>query len=261
MGVLNATPDSFYAGSRAPESEAALSFTDEMIHAGADVLDIGGESTRPGADAVSLSDELNRVLPVIDAIRARWPDTLLSIDTQKAEVAQKALARGANIVNDISALRFDPAMAEVVAEFECPVVLMHMRGTPRTMQSRPEYENVIDELKDFFEERLGFAARHKISENRIVLDPGIGFGKTLDHNMAILKQLGDFLPLGRPLLVGVSRKSFIGKLLVQPAPEERLEGSLAAALWAVHEGASGLRVHDVASTRRAVTMWEGIRSA
>ena len=277
MGVLNATPDSFYAGSRGLPNEAA------------DIIDIGGESTRPGAEEISVAVELDRVLPVIDAVHERWPDVPLSIDTQKAEVARQALEHGVSVVNDVSALRFDPAMASVVAEAGCPVVLMHMQGTPRTMQARPRYENVVDEVKRFFEERLDFAARQKISEDRIILDPGIGFGKTLEHNMTILKHLSEFLSLGRPILVGVSRKSFIGRLsapspgLRHPLPkgrgptalvpstgdgrrsdegilppEDRLEGSLAAALWAVQQGAKGLRVHDVGATRKAIRIWEAI---
>ncbi len=281
MGVLNATPDSFYAGSRAAQSEAALHLAEEMIEEGADIIDIGGESTRPGAEEIPASVELERVLPVINEIYVRWPEILLSIDTQKAEVARQTIARGVGVVNDISALRHDPAMAKVMAESGTPVVLMHMQGTPRTMQAHPSYENVMDEVKRFFEERLAFATRHSIHEDRVILDPGIGFGKTLEHNLTILKHLKEFLSLGRPLLVGVSRKSFIGKLLASPRvgtgplpsgegtarlgeafpPEDRLEGSLAAALWAVREGARGLRVHDVGPTRRALQIWEGIQAS
>jgi dihydropteroate synthase len=162
------------------------------------------------------------------------------------------------MINDISALRYDPEMASVAAQARCPVVLMHMKGTPQTMQLHPDYENVVDEIKRFFEERLAYAARQNIQEDQILLDPGIGFGKTLAHNMTILKHFSEFLSFGRPLLVGVSRKSFIGKHL---APEARLEGSLAAGLWAVQQGARGLRVHDVGPTQRALQMWEGIRTA
>ncbi len=261
MGVLNATPDSFYPGSRATSFDSAIQLAQPMIEEGADLLDIGGESTRPGAAAISTDDELKRVLPVIDALRARWPDLLLSVDTQKAEVARQALTHGAGVINDISALRHDPEMASVAAEVECPVVLMHMKGTPETMQSHPAYDNVIDEVKRFFEERLAFAARQRIREDQIILDPGIGFGKTLAHNMTILKHLSEFLTFGRPLLVGVSRKSYIGKLLSQPSVDERLEGSLAAGLWAVQQGAQGLRVHDVGPTRKALQLWQGVQEA
>jgi dihydropteroate synthase len=264
MGVLNATPDSFYPGSRALQTKTALHLAKVMIQDGADALDIGGESTRPGAEAVSAELELERVLPVIDAIRCHWPKIPLSIDTQKAEVVRQAIARGASLINDISALRNDPAMVEVVAASGCPVILMHMQGTPQTMQNRPQYKNVIDHVMRFFEERLTFVTRHNISEDRVILDPGIGFGKTLAHNMTLLKHLSDFLSLKRPLLVGVSRKSFIGRWLGHDQaplpPEERLEGSLAAALWAVQQGARILRVHDVGPTRRALHLWEGIQT-
>lgn len=265
LGVLNATPDSFYAGSRTTEPESAFRLAEKMIREGADALDVGGESTHPGADEVSASEEIDRILPVIDAIHGRWPSVPLSIDTQKAAVARQALAHGANFINDISALRQDPAMVDVVGEHQCPVVLMHMQGTPKTMQREPLYADVVDDVKNFFYERLAFAAAHGIREERIILDPGIGFGKTLEHNLAILKHLKEFLSFGRPLLVGVSRKSFIGRWLGGSAPplppEERLEGSLAAELWAVQAGARGLRVHDVGPTRRALQQWEGIVSS
>ena len=264
MGVLNTTPDSFYAGSRTPQIESALHISSQMINQGADVIDVGGESTRPGAEKIPASVELERVLPVIEAVRERWPHIPLSIDTQKAAVAREALVRGVRIVNDISALRADPAMADLVGESHCSVVLMHMQGTPQTMQKRPQYGNVVEEVKQFFEERLAFATSHQISADRVILDPGIGFGKTLEHNMALLKGLSAFCSLGRPILVGVSRKSFIGRWLGSEGaplpPEERLEGSIAAALWAVKEGARGLRVHDVGATRRALRIWEGINS-
>jgi dihydropteroate synthase len=264
MGVLNATPDSFYADSRRGTIETALSLTENMMAAGADAIDLGGESTRPGAETIPAAQELARLLPILKALHDRWPYLPLSIDTQKAEVARETLARGASIINDISALRNDPAMAGVVAEAGCPIILMHMKGTPKTMQQEPKYVDVVDEVKKFFEERLAFATAHDIHEDRIILDPGIGFGKTVDHNLLLLKRLKELQSFGRPLLVGISRKSFIGRLLAETPqgilpPEERLEGSLAAALWAVQEGANGLRVHDVQSTRRALTIWNGIR--
>jgi dihydropteroate synthase len=202
---------------------------------------------------------------VIDAIHDRWPERPLSIDTQKAEVARQAVAHGVSVINDVSALRRDPRMADVVSESACPVILMHSQGVPRTMQNAPRYRDVVAEVRKFFEERLAFAASSHIPAERIILDPGIGFGKTVEHNLALLKHLTDFLQFGRPLMVGMSRKSFIGKVLADGAlpvpPEERLEGSLAAALWAVGQGASGLRVHDVLATRRALHLWEGIREA
>ncbi len=262
MGVVNVTPDSFYSTSRTLELNAAVRHAGQMITQGADVIDIGGESTRPGAAEVPLEEERSRVLPLVRALRARWPGMLISIDTQKAALAKACLEMGASLINDISALRHDPAMADVIAEAGRPVVLMHMQGTPQTMQIRPRYRNIVDEVKRFFEERLTFAQRHHIRENNIILDPGIGFGKTVDHNMSLLRRLADLVSLGRPVLVGVSRKSFLGKLLGSmdsPLPvEERLEGSLAAGLWAVKEGARGLRVHDVHETRMALRFWEGL---
>lgn len=262
MGVLNVTPDSFYAGSRSPLWEDALRLAGHLIAGGADVLDIGGESTRPGAAPVSEAEELSRVIPVIEELHALWPDLVLSIDTQKASVARAALAAGARFVNDVSALRLDPEMASVVAESGAPVILMHMQGTPETMQAAPSYHDIVSEVKSFFEERMAFAARQGIPENHVILDPGIGFGKTTDHNRKLLQHLHVFQSLRRPLLVGVSRKSFIGRLFggeQSPlAVEERLEGSIAAGLWAVEAGASGLRVHDVGATRQALRVWEEI---
>jgi len=264
MGVLNATPDSFYAGSRS-SSACALPDAERLIDQGADVVDVGGESTRPAAPAVALDEEWARVEPVITAIHDRWPRQCLSIDTQKAAVARRAIACGASLINDISALRHDPDMAAVAAESRAPVILMHMQGTPQTMQQNPQYDDVVDAVRAFFEERLTFAVRSGIRESAIILDPGIGFGKTVEHNVEILRRLEEFAGLGRPLLVGVSRKSFIGRLgadhpgEVLP-PEDRLEGSLAAGLWAVQKGAQGLRVHDVRATRRAVKIWRTIGS-
>ncbi len=277
MGVLNVTPDSFYDGGRYAAAEQALARAEEMIREGADVLDIGGESTRPGALEVSLQEESVRVLPLVEMISSRWPDIPISVDTRKASVAREALERGAALINDISALRHDPEMAQVLADFQAPVILMHMRETPATMQKNPRYSDVVGDIERFFEERLTFAARHGISEERIILDPGIGFGKTVEHNLTILKRLSEFLTLGRPLLVGVSRKSFLGRILrpppctlplegggrgggeTTPPPEERLEGSLAAGLWAIQQGARVLRVHDVAATRRALAVWGALQ--
>lgn len=260
MGVLNVTPDSFYAGSRIASPLDGQQQAAQMISEGADILDIGGESTRPGAAPVSVAEELNRVLPALDALQRHGLETALSIDTQKAEVARRALSYGVKMINDISALRHDPDMGEVVAEARCPVVLMHMQGTPETMQRTPRYGDVIDELRSFFEERLSYAERCGIAREQIILDPGIGFGKTQEHNVTILQRLSEFKPLGCPLLVGVSRKSFLSRLASHPeqvlAPEQRLEGSLAAGLWAISQGASGLRVHDVGATRRALQIWQ-----
>jgi dihydropteroate synthase len=264
MGVLNVTPDSFYEGSRVLTAEAAGSRAQALLAQGADCLDIGAESTRPGALEVEAAEELRRILPAVERVHAANPQTLLSIDTQKAEVARQCLKQGASIVNDVSALRHDPEMAAVVAEFEAPVVLMHRQGTSVTMQKDPRYGDVIGEIKDFFEERVKAAERAGINREQIILDPGIGFGKTPLHNIEILRRLRELTSLGFPILIGISRKSFLGKLAAEDsatplAPEDRLEASIAAALWSVQEGAVGLRVHDVQATRRALRTWQQLQ--
>jgi dihydropteroate synthase len=260
MGVVNVTPDSFYAGGRSEDPVAALKRARACLQGLADVLDIGGESTRPGAAEVSTDEEVRRTAAVIDAIHAESPSAAISIDTRKSQVARQAFDHGASILNDISALRHDPAMADVAASYRVPVILMHMQGTPQTMQQNPRYTDVVADVKAFFEERLQFAVSRGIPEDRIVLDPGIGFGKTLEHNVTLLKRLPELAALGRPLLVGLSRKSFLGTLSAagaEPLPaESRLEATLAANLWAVRQGAAGLRVHDVEATRRALRTWE-----
>ena len=257
MAVLNVTPDSFYDGGRRLDADQAITAGVAMAASGADIIDIGGESTRPGAAAVSEAEELGRVLPVIRGLRkeVRLP---ISIDTYKSAVARAALDAGADIVNDISALRFDPAMAALVAQEKVPVILMHMQGTPRTMQTDPEYADVVREVRDFLAAQLYEAMDGGISPEAIVIDPGIGFGKTLDHNLQLLRGLPVLAALGQPLLVGVSRKTFIGKIL-NLEPDQRLEGSLAAAVAAVLAGANLLRVHDVGETARAVRVADALR--
>lgn len=257
MGILNVTPDSFYDGGRHAESDQAISDGLSMVEAGADIIDIGGESTRPGASSVSLDDELGRVLPVIRGIR-RVTNLPISIDTTKAQVARAALAEGADVVNDISALRFDPDMVKLVAAENVPVILMHMKGTPRTMQLEPHYSDVVAEVREFLVKQIGFAAEQGVKREKIIIDPGIGFGKTLEHNLALLRALPTFASLGQPLLFGASRKAFIGRIL-DAAPDERLEGSLAAAVAAVLAGAHMIRAHDVKETCRAVRMADAIR--
>lgn len=260
LGVVNATPDSFYEPSR-----GALARVEQLVAEGATAIDLGAESTRPGAQDVPEREEMKRLLPLIERIRRRFPNLLLSIDTRKAGVAREALRRGADIVNDVSALRHDPAMASVAAEAGCPVILMHMRGTPQTMQRRPRYRHVVDEVVAFLSERLRFAVREGIRERQVWLDPGIGFGKTLAHNLLLLKHLHRIAALGRPVVIGVSRKSFIGRILAtggEPRPaEERLSGSCAASLWALAEGASVIRTHDVRATADAVRVWQAIGGA
>jgi dihydropteroate synthase len=257
MGIVNVTPDSFYDGGHRLDADRAVADAMTMVEAGADIIDIGGESTRPGASPVSLNDELARVLPVVRSLR-RLTQVPISIDTYKAGVAEAALAEGADIVNDVSALTFDSGMADLVAAEKVPVVLMHMQGTPRTMQLEPHYGDVVAEVCDFLARRVEFAVERGIEREKLIIDPGIGFGKTLEHNLALLKGLPGLARIGQPLLVGVSRKGFIGKLLGAVA-EERLEGSLAAAIAAVLAGAHIVRVHDVKATRDAVCVADAIR--
>jgi len=248
MGVLNITPDSFYAGGRYMRPEDAIERGLRMAQEGADIIDIGGESTRPGSRSISSTEELERVLPVIEGIH-RKSDVLLSVDTTKAVVAEEAIACGTSIVNDISALRFDPKMAEVIGESQRFVILMHMLGTPYTMQVNPTYTDPVNEIKTFLAERMEAAVSFGIDKERIIIDPGIGFGKRLEHNLALLKELSSCATLRAPMLVGLSRKSFLGKLLDLPS-EERLEGTIAANAIAIANGADIIRVHDVKEGRR-----------
>ena len=258
MGIVNVTPDSFYDGGRFATTDAAVDHALQLVSQGADLLDIGGESSRPGAVPVPLDEELRRIVPVVKALAARTP-VPLSVDTTKAAVAEACLAAGAHIVNDITALLGDPDMARVVAPRRAGVVLMHMQGTPQTMQIAPRYDDVAAEVVRFLEERLHAAADAGIEAGRVVLDPGIGFGKTADHNLELLARLGELRALGRPVLLGVSRKGFFGKLLGRGV-EERLIASLAAACHAVTLGtAQILRVHDVRETRDAVTLLAALR--
>jgi dihydropteroate synthase len=261
MGVVNVTPDSFSDGGSFFDPDAAIAHARRLVSEGADILDIGGESTRPGADPVSADEELRRVLPVLEGVAAASVDAPVSIDTSKASVARAAIAAGARIVNDVSALRADPEMAELVAESGAECCLMHMLGEPRTMQSDPHYGDVVDEVKAFLEERLSFAVRAGVSEERIMLDPGIGFGKTLAHNLTLLRRLGELTTLGRPLVVGTSRKSFIGRIEADAAGASepvaasgRLPGTIATNVLALERGASVFRVHDVAPVRDALAV-------
>ena len=243
MGVVNVTPDSFSDGGRYLDAEAAVAHAIRLVEEGADLLDIGGESTRPGADTVDEAEELRRTIPVVTAV-ARAVTVPISIDTSKAAVAQAALDAGAALVNDVTALRGDPAMVEVIARTGAGIVLMHMQGTPRTMQQAPCYEDVVGEVSAFFEERIRFAMAHGIVQRQIVLDPGIGFGKLLVHNLTLLARLHCFGCFGCPLLVGVSRKAFLGQLVDRPV-QERQWAAAAAVAMAVERGVGILRVHDV----------------
>lgn len=258
MGTLNLTPDSFYDGGRYPTSAAAIEQALQMVEEGADIIDIGAESSRPGARPVSAAEELERVIPVIEGIHHRT-DLLLSVDTTKAAVATEAVEAGASIVNDISALRFDPKMAGVVADRGVFIVLMHMKGTPETMQKGPSYNDPVEEIKAFFAERIEMAISAGISADKIIIDPGIGFGKRLLDNLAIIRGLARFSVLDTPILVGLSRKSFLGDILNLPA-EERLEGTIAANAIAILNGADIIRVHDVKEGKRAADVARALRN-
>jgi len=256
MGVVNVTPDSFSDGGLYLDAGAAVARGLDLVDQGAEILDVGGESTRPGAEPVEEAEELRRVLPVIERLAGRV-NVPISIDTLKPAVARAALAAGASIVNDVAAHRPDTLMWQVVAEFKAGYVCMHARGTPRTMQENPVYEDVVREVGEFFQERLGRLTANGVSADRVVLDVGIGFGKTLEHNLQLLANLRSFTTMARPLLVGVSRKSFIGKQLGVEL-NERLPASLACACGAVASGAQIIRAHDVAETVQAVRMTEAV---
>jgi len=262
MGILNVTPDSFSDGGRHFSVDDAVNHAISMVKDGADIIDIGGESTRPGAATVSLKEETNRVIPVIEQLISTI-DVPLSIDTYKAKIAQKALDAGVNMVNDITALQADKLIASTIAEYEVPVCLMHMRGNPRNMQIDPKYDDVVGEIKSFLKERAEYAMFCDIKKESIIIDPGLGFGKRtgrgIEDNYEILDRLAEFKDLGYPILVGPSRKTFIGNVYGRDVPlpvSERLEGSLAAACLAVANGADIVRVHDVKETRRCVDLAE-----
>ena len=257
MGILNVTTDSFSDGGLFFDKGIAINHALEMEAAGADIIDIGGESTRPGAEPVLLEDELNRVIPVIEAIRSA-SDVCVSIDTYKADVAEKAIKAGANIVNDISGLQFDASMADVVKNNNVPVVIMHIKGTPREMQKDPHYDDLMQEVVAYFQERVEFCHQHGIKKENIILDPGIGFGKRSQDNFELLRELKQIADLGYPVLSGPSRKSFIGLTLDLPV-EERVEGTAAAVTASILNGAKIVRVHDVQEMKRVVTIADNIR--
>ena len=256
MGIVNVTPDSFSDGGQYVDVEAAVSRALQLVEEGADLLDIGGESTRPGATPVSVQEELQRVIPVIEKLAAQT-SVPLSIDTTKSEVARQALAAGAEIVNDISGLRFDPQMVEVCRAALAGVIGMHIQGTPQTMQEDPQYENVVEEICDYFSERLQTLEQAGIPAERIVLDPGVGFGKTAEHNLQILSHIRRFRELNRPVLIGHSRKRFLGKVLERTV-DERTFGTLGVSVALAMQSVDILRVHDVAANRDALLAWQTI---
>ena len=249
MGILNVTPDSFSDGGKYLEKSNAINHALAMIDNGADIIDVGGESTRPFSDPVSLDEEISRVVPVIEGIR-KESDVCISIDTTKSEVATAALNSGASLINDVSAMEVDPLMVDVALKFDCPIIIMHMKGNPKSMQDNPQYESLISDIKDYLQERVDFIVSKGINSKKIVIDPGIGFGKTVENNFEIINNLNHFTKMGFPVMLGASRKSFIGISLDLPE-EDRLEGSLAANIIGLQNGAKIFRVHDVAETNKA----------
>jgi dihydropteroate synthase len=258
MGILNITPDSFSDGGVHFNASRAIDHALRMVEDGADIIDIGGESTRPGSAPVPLDEELRRILPVLEAL-ARRVSVPLSIDTYKSEVALRALEAGASMVNDISGMRFDPEMPSVVSRYQVPVVIMHVKGEPANMQVNPTYEALLPEVTDYFRVGIQLAVKSGIPESMIVLDPGIGFGKTFEHNLQIINNLDQFSVLGKPLLIGPSRKAFVGRILGGRPPQERLEGTAAAVAISIMKGAHIVRVHDVKEMAYVARVADAIR--
>ena len=252
MGILNITPDSFSDGGDFFEKNIAIDRALEMVEQGADIIDIGGESTRPFSDSVSLKEEISRVIPVIEGI-CKESDVCISIDTTKSKVASEALEAGASVINDISAMEIDSLMVDVALKFNCPIVLMHMKGIPKNMQDNPQYQSLISDIKEYLLARIDFVVSKGIDRNKIIIDPGIGFGKTVENNFEIINNLDQFVKMNFPVLLGASRKSFIGVSLNLPE-KDRLEGSIAANIIGLQKGAKIFRVHDVVETNRAMVI-------
>lgn len=258
MGILNVTPDSFSDGGLLFDRTHAVEACLRMVDEGADIIDIGGESTRPGSDPVPFDEELRRTLPVIESLSSKV-NVPISIDTYKADVARRALDAGASIVNDISGLTYDPEMPAVIARYSVPVVIMHIKGSPKNMQKNPSYNALIPEILEYFRSRIAFAVTSGIPEDRIIIDPGIGFGKTFDHNLEILHNLRKFTTLGRPVLIGPSRKAFIGKILDDAPATDRMEGTAAAVAISIMQGANIVRVHDVKEMAKVAKVADAIK--
>ena len=252
MGILNITPDSFSDGGDFFEKNIAIDRALEMVEQGADIIDIGGESTRPFSDSVSLKEEISRVIPVIEGI-CKESDVCISIDTTKSKVASEALEAGASVINDISAMEIDSLMVDVALKFICPIVLMHMKGVPKNKQDNPQYQSLISDIKEYLLARIDFVVSKGIDRNKIIIDPGIGFGKTVENNFEIINNLDQFVKMNLPVLLGASRKSFIGVSLNLPE-NDRLEGSIAANIIGLQKGAKIFRVHDVVETNRAMVI-------
>lgn len=262
MGILNVTPDSFSDGGKFASEQSAINQANQLIEAGADILDVGGESTRPFADPVPTEEELRRVIPVIEAVRKKHPTISISIDTTKAAVASSAIQAGADIINDISALQKDPEMISLAKKTNVPIIIMHMQGTPSDMQLKPVYKDVVMEIIAFLKERISSITGCGIDRKRLIVDPGIGFGKTLEHNLSLLKHLDQFATLGLPVLLGHSRKRFLGTITgVEEEQQRDLATAVVAAICATPSNIAIVRVHDVASTRQALMIAEAIRLA
>jgi len=258
MGILNITTDSFYDGGKYISVDKAVKHALKMADEGADIIDIGGESTRPGAEPISVDEELKRVIPVIENLSKKL-SIPISIDTYKAKVAEEAINAGATIINDISGLRFDPLMPEVASKYKVPIIVMHIKGTPKDMQKNPQYDALIPEITEYLRGSIVLAKQAGVDENMIIIDPGIGFGKLLEHNLQIIKNLREFTQLGKPILIGVSRKSFIGKILNDEPPSERLEGTASSVAISVINGANIVRVHDVGFMSKVVKVADAIK--
>jgi dihydropteroate synthase len=254
MGILNVTPDSFSDGGKFIDADRAAERAGQMVEEGAAIIDIGGESTRPGALPVETAEQIRRITPALKKIVAMDLPAVISVDTAQSAVAEPALDAGAHIINDVSAGRDDARILPLAARRKCPIILMHMLGRPRTMQNNPVYSNVVEEVKDFLEQRVELARRLGVADDRIIIDPGIGFGKTAEHDLTLLRRLKDFSQLGKPLMVGVSRKKFIGHVTGEPEPTERIFGTAAAVAWSVANDAAIVRVHDVRATAQVVQM-------
>lgn len=252
MGIVNTTPDSFSDGGKYNSASEAIDFAYELLHEGADIIDIGGESSRPGADPISAEEETKRISPLLSEL-VKNTEATISVDTYKSSTANHALNNGACLVNDISGLSFDKEMVDTIIRHKAPIVIMHMKGTPKTMQKNPNYDNVVDEICDFLTNQVNFAINKGVSSDKIIVDPGIGFGKTLNDNYEIIAKLNQLCDLGYPVLVGPSRKSFIGVTLGEPV-EKRLEGSITAAAMCYYSGAKILRVHDVKETKKSLSI-------
>ena len=261
MGILNATPDSFSDGGLFDDTRTALGYIEYMVESGAGIIDVGGESTRPGSEPVAEKEELQRVIPIIEQAVSSHHQTLFSIDTTKYEVARKALEAGVHIVNDVSGLQKEPRLAGLCAEYGAGYILMHSQGDPKIMQQDPSYDNIIEDISHFFRQQVEVAHQQGLKDDQIVLDPGIGFGKTLQHNLTILGNLGRFKDLGYPLLVGASRKTLLGQILGDRPVDERLIGSVAVHYQAIHDGAKIIRVHDVKELNDAILVYKAIRQA